>query len=114
MIDFHTHISRRRAQKRRAAGGPLEDHGRGQPAHDGQPDRRRGEDLAVRDRNFDRAFPRRFVSMTEPTWARAGEPGYAAWQADEIAQGEGGGRRGVKVLKTLGLYLREAVPRGRS
>lgn len=57
--------------------------------------------------NFDKAFAKRFVTMTEPTWARAGEPGYAAWQAEEIGRAKAAGAVGVKVLKTLGLYLRE-------
>ena len=33
-----------------------------------------GEDLAYAITNFDRAFPRRFVSMTEPTWTRPARP----------------------------------------
>lgn len=51
--------------------------------------------------------------MTEPTWARAGEAGYASWQADEIAKAKAAGAVGVKVLKTLGLYLRDGGPQGR-
>ncbi len=56
---------------------------------------------------FDQAFPRRFVTMTEPTWARASEPEYATWQAEEIGRAKEAGAVGVKVLKTLGLYLRQ-------
>lgn len=72
-----------------------------------------GEELAATILNFDRAFPRRFVSMTEPTWTRASEAGYAAWQGDEIAKAKAAGAVGVKVLKTLGLYLRDGGPAGR-
>ena len=72
-----------------------------------------GEDLAGAIAGFDRAFPRRFVSMTEPTWTRASETGYAAWQADEIARAKAAGAVGVKVLKTLGLYLRDGGPSGK-
>jgi len=72
-----------------------------------------GEDLADAIRSFDRAFPRRFVSMTEPTWTRAGEPGYAAWQADEISKAKTAGAVGLKILKTLGLYLRDGGPQGK-
>lgn len=72
-----------------------------------------GDDLANAIKNFDRAFPRRFVSMTEPTWTRAGETGYAAWQADEIAKAKAAGAVGVKILKTLGLYLRDGGPQGK-
>jgi amidohydrolase family protein len=71
-----------------------------------------GEALAVTIKNFDRAFPGRFVTMTEPTWTRASEPGYAAWQADEIAKAKDAGAVGVKVLKTLGLYLRDGGASG--
>lgn len=66
-----------------------------------------GEVLARNIASFDKAFPKRFVTTTEPTWARAGEAGYAAWQADEIGRAKAAGAVGVKVLKTLGLYLRE-------
>jgi hypothetical protein len=72
-----------------------------------------GEDLADAIRSFDRAFPRRFVSMTEPTWTRASEPGYAAWQADEITKARTAGAVGLKILKTLGLYLRDGGPQGK-
>ena len=72
-----------------------------------------GEDSATTINSFDRAFPRRFVTMTEPTWARASEPGYAAWQADEIAKAKAAGAVGLKILKTLGLYLRDGGPTGK-
>jgi predicted TIM-barrel fold metal-dependent hydrolase len=72
-----------------------------------------GERLAATIASFDRAYPKRFLTMTEPTWARAGEQGYAAWQADEIAKARSAGAVGVKVLKTLGLYLRDGGPTGK-
>lgn len=56
---------------------------------------------------FDRAHPGRFLTFTEPWWSRAHEPGYAAFQAAEIERAHQAGARGLKVLKTLGLYLRE-------
>ena len=71
------------------------------------------EILAATVAAFDRAFPRRFVSMTEPSWARASEPGYAAWQADDVAKAKAAGAVGVKVLKTLGLYLRDGGAQGK-
>jgi predicted TIM-barrel fold metal-dependent hydrolase len=52
-------------------------------------------------------FGGKFLTAAEPTWARASEPGYANWQADEIGKCKQGGAVAVKVLKTLGLYLRE-------
>jgi hypothetical protein len=71
-----------------------------------------GQELSGTIAAFDRAFQRRFVTMTEPAWARAGEAGYPAWQADEIAKARAAGAVGVKVLKTLGLYLRDGGPTG--
>jgi predicted TIM-barrel fold metal-dependent hydrolase len=56
---------------------------------------------------YDRTHPGRFVSFTEPWWSRAAEPGYAQFQADELAGAKRDGARGLKVLKVLGLYLRD-------
>ena len=72
-----------------------------------------GEDLATTIKNFDLAFPRRFVTMTEPTWTRASEAGYAAWQGDEIPRAKAAGAVGLKILKTLGLYLRDGGTTGK-
>ena len=113
VIDFHTHISRRRAQRPSVPPADLLKAMDAVNLHTmvnltgGS-----GEDLTTAIANFDRAFPRRFVSMTEPTWARASEANYAAWQADEIAKAKTAGAVGLKVLKTLGLYLRDGGPQG--
>jgi predicted TIM-barrel fold metal-dependent hydrolase len=72
----------------------------------------RGKGLAESIQTYDRAHPGRFVSFTEPSWPRASEPGYAKFQADEIAAAHKAGARGLKVLKTLGLYLRDGGPKG--
>ncbi len=61
---------------------------------------------------FDRAHPGRFLTFTEPWYGRAAEPGYAQFQADELQRAHKDGARGLKVLKTLGLYLREQVTEG--
>ena len=61
---------------------------------------------------YDRANPGRFLTFTEPWYSRAAEPGYAKFQGDELARAHGDGARGLKVLKTLGLYLRERVTDG--
>lgn len=58
------------------------------------------------------AHPGRFIVFTEPWWSRAAEPGYAAFQADEIRRAHAEGAKGIKLLKTLGLYLRENVKTG--
>jgi hypothetical protein len=56
---------------------------------------------------YDRAHPGRFVSFTQPWFSRANEPGYARMQGDEMERAKAAGARGLKVLKTLGLYLRD-------
>jgi predicted TIM-barrel fold metal-dependent hydrolase len=53
------------------------------------------------------AHPGRFVVFTEPAWTRASEPGYPKLQAGLIEDAHKAGAQGLKVLKTLGLYLRE-------
>jgi predicted TIM-barrel fold metal-dependent hydrolase len=114
VIDFHTHVSRRRAQKPGVPAGELVKTMDAVNLHTmvnltgGA-----GDDLAGAIAGFDQAFPRRFVSMTEPSWTRAGETGYAAWQADEIGRAKAAGAVGVKVLKTLGLYLRDGGASGK-
>jgi predicted TIM-barrel fold metal-dependent hydrolase len=113
VIDFHTHVSRRRAQKPAVPPADLVKAMDAVNLHTmvnltgGS-----GEELANTVTTFDRAFPRRFVSMTEPSWTRASESGYAAWQADEIGKAKAAGAVGVKVLKTLGLYLRDGGSNG--
>jgi predicted TIM-barrel fold metal-dependent hydrolase len=52
-------------------------------------------------------FDAKFLTAAEPVWSRANEPGYAQWQADELAKCKQQGAVGLKVLKTLGLFLRE-------
>ena len=114
VIDFHTHVSRRRAQRPGVPPGELVKTMDAVNLHTmvnltgGA-----GDDLAGAIAGFDQAFPRRFVSMTEPSWTRAGETGYAAWQADEIGRAKAAGAVGVKVLKTLGLYLRDGGASGK-
>ena len=51
--------------------------------------------------------PDRFAVFTEPWFNRAAEPGYPQFQAQQIERAKQAGARGLKVLKTLGLYLRE-------
>src|SRR5262245_47986188 len=83
VVDFHTHISRRRAAR------PLVPPAELLKTMDAVNLRTMvnltggfGEELSTTIAAFDRAFPKRFLSMTEPAWARAAEPGYAQWQAD--------------------------------
>jgi predicted TIM-barrel fold metal-dependent hydrolase len=71
-----------------------------------------GTGLVETVKTFQQPHPDRFVVFTEPSWYRLLEPGYTKWQADELARAKAAGARGLKVLKTLGLYLREQVTSG--
>lgn len=71
-----------------------------------------GSGLAESVRTFQEPHPDRFVVFTEPSYDRIAEPGYAQWQADELARAKQAGARGMKVLKVLGLFLREQVTSG--
>jgi predicted TIM-barrel fold metal-dependent hydrolase len=59
------------------------------------------------------AHPGRFIVFTEPAWSKAAEPDYPRQQADLIEDAHRRGAKGLKVLKTLGLYLRENVTTGK-
>ena len=63
-------------------------------------------------RRYQTAHPGRFVTFTEPRWHESNQPDYPRTQADDIARAHKAGARGLKVLKTLGLYLREQVTSG--
>lgn len=62
---------------------------------------------------FDKAHPGRFLTMTEPAWARTKEPGYPKLQVELLEEAKRNGARGLKVLKTLGLYLRDNISSGK-
>ncbi|MGA8868881.1 MAG: amidohydrolase family protein [Candidatus Sulfotelmatobacter sp.] len=61
---------------------------------------------------YDRAFSERFYTFTEPCYERWKEPNYPQLQAQAIEQAHRQGARGLKILKTLGLYLRENITSG--
>jgi predicted TIM-barrel fold metal-dependent hydrolase len=73
----------------------------------------RGRGLREAIARFDRARPGRFYSFTEPWWERANQPDYPRFQANAIAEAKQAGARGLKILKTLGLYLREDISKGK-
>ncbi len=62
---------------------------------------------------FDTAHPGRFYTFTEPSYNRFLEPNYSRIQAEAIAEAHFIGARGLKILKTLGLYLRENLTSGK-
>jgi predicted TIM-barrel fold metal-dependent hydrolase len=61
---------------------------------------------------YDRAYSGRFYTFTEPSYSRFKEPGYPRLQAQAIEQAQRDGARGLKILKTMGLYLRENITSG--
>jgi predicted TIM-barrel fold metal-dependent hydrolase len=71
-----------------------------------------GENLREAIAKLQTAHPGRFFVFTEPAWSRTAEPGYPKLQADLIEEAHRAGARGLKVLKTLGLFLRENVTAG--
>jgi len=123
VIDVHTHPTFR---KKNVAGVPLgEDMGLRQPVEDvlGILDRRNvkmivdltggvGSGLATSVNSLQVPHPDRFAVFTEPTYDRVADAGYAQWQADELSRAKAAGARGLKILKVLGLYLREQVTTG--
>jgi predicted TIM-barrel fold metal-dependent hydrolase len=71
-----------------------------------------GSGLASAVTHFDRAEPGRFYCFTEPMYSRSKEPSYPRDQADAIADAHRAGAKGLKILKTLGLYLRDNITSG--
>ncbi len=61
---------------------------------------------------YDKAYPGRFCSFTEPWFSRFLESDYPGFQADAIEQAKRSGARGLKILKTLGLFLRDGITTG--
>jgi predicted TIM-barrel fold metal-dependent hydrolase len=59
------------------------------------------------------AHPGRFLVFTEPAWSKAADADYPHVQADLIEDAHRRGAKGLKILKTLGLYLRENVTTGK-
>lgn len=61
---------------------------------------------------YDRAYPGRFITFTEPSYSHFKEANYPKLQAQAIEQAHRDGAQGLKILKTLGLYLREDITSG--
>jgi predicted TIM-barrel fold metal-dependent hydrolase len=61
---------------------------------------------------WDRAHPGRFYTCVQPRFEDLLEPDYPQRQADAIDAAARAGAKGLKILKTLGLYLRERVTEG--
>jgi predicted TIM-barrel fold metal-dependent hydrolase len=62
---------------------------------------------------YDQSYRDRFYTFTEPSYARLLEPDYPRIQAEAIEQARRDGAHGLKILKTLGLYLRDNITTGK-
>jgi len=71
-----------------------------------------GSGLSDAIERFQKPHPDRFVTFTEPLWDQTNHADYSKVQADAIASAKNAGARGLKVLKTLGLYLRDRITEG--
>jgi predicted TIM-barrel fold metal-dependent hydrolase len=69
-----------------------------------------GVGAAVKDgvEKFDKKYPGRFLQFTQPHYNRVNEPGYARFQGEAIYQAHKDGAHGLKILKSLGLVVRDA------
>lgn len=67
----------------------------------------RGDGLKHAIELLHKPHPTRFLVFTEPWFIRASDPGYAQFQGDEIGKARAAGARGLKVLKSLGLGVRD-------
>jgi hypothetical protein len=63
-------------------------------------------------RSWQVPHPKSFIVFTEPWYDKIVLPNYPQFQADQIERASKLGAKGLKVLKTLGLYLREKVTTG--
>ncbi len=64
-------------------------------------------------RTWQQPNPNRFIVFTEPWFSKIVEPNYSQFQGDQIERAKKLGAKGIKVLKTLGLFLRENVTTGK-
>ena len=71
-----------------------------------------GEGLNEVVARYDQAHPGRFCAFTEPSYAEFLNPNYPRLQAEAIEQAKRSGAKGLKLLKTLGLFLRENITTG--
>ena len=61
---------------------------------------------------YDRAHPGRFYTFAEPSYPLFLRPDYPKLQAEAIQHAHQEGARGLKIVKTLGLYLRSNITSG--
>jgi len=72
-----------------------------------------GSGLTETIQKYDKSYRERFYTFSEPCYSRFLEPDYPRIQAETIEQAHRDGARGLKILKTLGLYLRNNITEGK-
>jgi len=72
-----------------------------------------GAGLVETVKKYDLAYLDRFYTFTVPSYSELLKPDYAKLQAQAIEEAHRNGARGLKILKTLGLYLRENITSGK-
>ena len=72
-----------------------------------------GSGLTQTIEKYDKSYRDRFYTFTEPSYSRLLEPAFPSIQAQAIEQAHRDGARGLKILKTLGLYLRDNITEGK-
>jgi len=66
-----------------------------------------GDALKQNVRDLQERYKGRFINCVVPAYDKVREPGFPQWQADELKRAKDAGAWGLKITKTLGLYLRE-------
>ncbi len=66
-----------------------------------------GDALQVVVDRLAKPYPDRFTVFTEPDWSRVNEPGFGEAMAAQIRDAHARGARGLKVLKELGLEVKD-------
>jgi predicted TIM-barrel fold metal-dependent hydrolase len=66
-----------------------------------------GETLKRNVSDLQGRYKGRFLNCVVPAYEKLREPNYPAWQAEELRRAKDAGADGLKISKTLGLYLRE-------
>jgi predicted TIM-barrel fold metal-dependent hydrolase len=123
VIDIHTHLSGTKQAEKGAALSPEREYPETPDELLKVMDRKNiramvnltggfDQGLAEAVRKYDRAVPGRFYTFTELAYSRFKEPNYPKNQAETIEQAHRDGAKGLKILKTLGLYLRENITSG--
>lgn len=120
VIDFHTHLSFTNVSGQTEKAGIRAKREEILPVMDGKNVRAMvnltggyGAALEENLNYWQKPNPDRFITFTEPWFRKSAEPGYSKFQAEQIERAARLGAKGLKVLKTLGLFLREPLTTGK-